>query len=740
MNMLANRPDPGLGPLPVLPSFDAREPVADAASDLSIGFVLGLIKRWKWLIGGWVLAVMVVVVLVTTGLKPRYRADATVLLDTRVEHISDVKSVESGPLPAGVADPAIARSEVKILQSSLIAERVINQLQLATNPDFQAQPSAIGSLLRLIGLSKAPAPASPELARQRLLDEYARRLNVFNDGRSFTFTISFEAGDAALAAAIANAHVATYLADQQALKQSAGQRASGMLTSELARLRGELDAKQAQVLQLRARGDLITNRGATVTAQQLADVNGQLTIAQGVTADKMARLAQARAGGGEAQSTVLNSQLIQKLRADQADANANLVDLQSRFGANYPAVQAARARVDNIGRLIGGETGRIVRSLQDDASIAQRQEQVLRGQLAELKRQAVEQDSANAKLNQLEAEAKSTQTVYDGLFAREREIEGQTGAETPDARLVSPAAVPEHPFFPNPPLFMALGLVVSAVSGVGIAWGLDKRGNGIDAPEQLESSLPIPPMERIPLVSRRALRGRELADLVVDEPRSEYAEAVRSLRADILVANGGEPPRSIAVTSSLPQEGKTGLALALARSLASFGLQVLLVDADLRRPKIAVTARVVVHSPGLVGVLQGRASVAESVVDDAVVNLSILAPEERSDSVQDLLAGPRLPAMLDQARRSYDVVVIDTPAAGAVSDALLIARHVDCNLLVVRWHTTPASIVQQVARRFDMRGLRLTGTVLNGVNEGKMARTSPDRARMRKSVQDYRRP
>ena len=166
---------------------------------------------------------MIGVFAVTAGLKPRYKADATILLDTRTEHVSDVKSVESGPLPVGVADPAVARSEVKILQSPLIAERVIDQLDLSHNPDFQSHPGAVHSLLQLAGLASTPPPVSPQAARQRLVDEYERRLNVFNDGRSFTFTVSFEAGDPALAAAIVNAHAALYLADQQALKRDANQ-------------------------------------------------------------------------------------------------------------------------------------------------------------------------------------------------------------------------------------------------------------------------------------------------------------------------------------------------------------------------------------------------------------------------------------------------------------------------------------------------------------------------------------
>lgn len=735
MNMVANRPGTALTPVAAGPAFEPREAGVETGSDFSVGFVLGLIGRWKILILAWIAVIMVGVFMLTTSLKPLYRADATVLLDTRLEHVSDVKSVVSGPLTT--PDPAVARSEVKILQSSLIAERVIDRLNLTDNPDFQLRPGALSTLLRLIGLSSGTRPVSAAVARQRMLDEYARRLSVFNDGRSFTFSVAFEAGDPVLAAQVANLHVELYLADQRALKQNAGQRASGTLATELTRLRAELDAKQAQILQLRASDDLITSRGSTITAQQLADVNGQLVIAQASSADKAARLAQARNGGADAQTTVLNSNLVQKLRESQAEAQASLADLSSRFGANYPPVQATRARAADLSARIAAETGRIVRSLQDDAAIAKRQEQALAAQLNELRQQAIAQDRSSARLTQLEQEARSTQTVYDGLFSRQREIEGQNGSEAADARLVSPAAVPEKPFFPNPPLFLALAFVMSSVSGVGVAWALDKRGSGFNVPEDLEAELPIPPMERVPMVSRSVLHGHPMADLVVDEPRSEFAEAIRSLRADVLVANGGQAPRTIAITSSLPKEGKTTLALALARSMASFGLQVLLVDADLRHPQVAANARVSARTPGLLAVLQGRATLGDAVMDDAVLNLSLLVPEAATPAVQDLLAGPRLPALLDQAQRSFDVVIVDTPPAGAVSDALLIARHMDCNLLVVRWRSTPAAIVQAIARRFDTRGLRLSGTVLNAVNEKAVARSSPERARMRRSVQEY---
>jgi capsular exopolysaccharide synthesis family protein len=207
-----------------------------------------------------------------------------------------------------------------------------------------------------------------------------------------------------------------------------------------------------------------------------------------------------------------------------------------------------------------------------------------------------------------------------------------------------------------------------------------------------------------------------LPDQVAARPKSLAAEAVRTLR-NTLVLRGETVPRLLAVTSSLPGEGKTSVALALARSLASSGHRVLLVEADLRRRTLAQLSRNRAVEKGVIGVLQGDYPMNEAVVVDRTTSLlHILPAEDEAVAPQDLLVRDRFGKMMTMAGGMYDHVIVDTPPVGAVSDALLIGRFVDVTLLVVRADTTPRECVAATVRAFEEAGLPIAGTVLNGTD------------------------
>jgi len=599
-----------------------------------------------------------------TGLKPRYRAQAVLLLNTRVEHLSDLKSVVSGPLPA-IPDPNVARGEVEVLQGRLLAGRVIQQLGIEDSPDLEPHESLMQKIELLLGdrlglpTASSTQPRSAERRLNDAIDAYLKRFEAFNDGRSFTLDLSYTSTDPERAALVVNTHADAYLADQRDLKHRAAERAAAWLQNEVGTLRAELEQKERVIRDLREEAGLIGSTGnggaATALERQVTDLATALA---------------------KAQADIATHQYL----GHQHEADLNRV-------------------------------------------------------LTELQRKRDQQARIGAKVEDLERDAQSTRSVYETLLSRLGQIQAQVGAEDADARLISPAAAPVLPSFPNLPLFSCVALIVSATLGTALAWLLEThRRRHITELSDLEC-IDLTVLEAIPYVSRRKRRRRCLADLLVDEPKSMLAEKIRALRGDIARLQRGKGPRVLAITSALPGEGKTVTSLLLGRSMAAAGLQVLLIECDLRRPTAARQIGLKIKGPGLVAALRDGVSLAAATADDPHSSMRLLGAEQSVERPQDLLGGDALSRLLTEARGLYDYVIVDTPPLGAVSDAVLVAPHADATFLVVRWQTTPLAAVKAVVSNLARYDLCVSGVVLNATDLKRA--TPPELASMYRAGLSY---
>lgn len=721
--------------------------------DLSLSSLVGLCRRHVVLIAIWVLVGMASALALIMSLQPRYRAEAMLMLDSRVQHLSNLESVISSPFTTSDPTP-IMSSEVQVLESPELARRVIEQLDLEHKPSFQSKQSALDAAINnaldhLRSLCHQVLPAScalstptipgAKLGKLQLINGYLRRLSVFNDGKSLTILVSFEDGDPETAALVANTHAQLYVADQRAFKRQAAERGLAWIERELSRLGTGLDVKEREMAQFREVSGLIAAQGSTLTAQQVSEIGTQRALAQAELAQRLARLASSNAatkrGAAAVQSDVLNSPLIQRLREQQSVAQQELAALEKRLGSDHPSLQQMRARIDEVALKVASETSHVIASSNSDVEMAQRRLAILESALAKLQQELIEQHRAASRLAEMERDVSAARTVYQNLLSRRQELAAQAGTEDADARLVSPAVEPLLPFFPKRTMLLSVALLLTGVSGVGLAFVVDRPERGIEIPSRLDGvvgtasgqvSSPLPfVMQSLPFVTRTVRGERSLPDYMLDAPKSEFAEAVRGLRGDVARIGRGTPPQVIAITSALPEEGKTTVALALARSMAA-RLNVLLIDGDLRRPKIS--SMIGVHSAdrGLLSVLGGRHSLEDAIIQDPRSALSILTPEQRVAMPQDWLGSVGFVLLLNVARRIYHAIIIDTPPQAIVSDAFLIAPRADATILTVRSRSTPASIVRLAWQEFYKRDMPLAGMFLNAVDQRAVARNDPD--------------
>ena len=691
-----------------------------------------------------------------TLLPVSFTATAAVMIEVRKPSLSDL------PTTTGtVATDAVAvRTQVDILRSADLARRVVRQLHLTDLPSFAPHPGRLARLAAAVrgwvGMSAPTGPLSLS-EREELAAAILRGITtVVNDGRSYVIDLDVRlaaphgaepAPTRALAARIANAVADEYVQFTRQMKAENLRQANAFFDERMATLADKLRTAQHAVQAYRAANGLIEDRAAsgegrpvTVAAQQLAQLNISLIAATADRAQREASLEQIAAalgGRGDLASVpeVIGSPLVQHLRAQQAELGAHEANLAVSSGSANPELRAIRASQADVAAKIAAETAKIAGSLRSAVEAARGRESALRAQLALLQSQVAMQGQTEVRLNELKDEADTARVIYASYLKRAEETANEIDMQSPDAMVVSVAAIPLAPSPPTHRQMAAACLVLGFLAAAFVTLLRERLTAGLRTAEQLEAALGIGLLGLLP-TQRHAAEELRLTDR-----QSVLFEAVASVRAVIRLNTRELPAQVIMVTSALPDEGKTFFATALARQAARADERVLLLDCDLRRPKIFVTAGVAPAGDGRRGAVRGvrrrTAAVGRRAHPPAVRNgtppvltitpdpLSPLhlaaAPRGRHASPQDLFASAGLAALLAELRQRYDLIVLDTPPVLAVSDARVLAQAADATVMVVRWGKTPPALVSAALATLRAGGARFAGAVLTRVNPRKLA-------------------
>ncbi|MEW6090629.1 MAG: polysaccharide biosynthesis tyrosine autokinase [Pseudomonadota bacterium] len=702
-------------------------------------FYLTLRKRLGLILGvafGLTALVMVAVLQQT----PLYTATAQVLLDRQKMQVTDMEAVISG-LPA---DSATVDSEVEILKSRALAERVVDRLNLVEDPEFNdALREAsflrwldprflIRELLALV--SAEPAPLTDEMRaraeRDRVVDVLLQRLDITRQRLTYVINLSVTSEQPAKAARIANAYAETYILDQLEAKFDATRQANEWLSRRLGELRQQVRDSERAVEIFRSEQGLESSSGVTVSEQQLSELNAQLILARTALAEaraKYERARQIRASGGsiESMADVVQSGTISNLRQKQAELARELANLSSRYGPRHPEVVNAEAQRRDIDAQIGAEISRIIGSLQNNVSVAETRVASLEQSLRDIRGETGESGQAMVQLRELEREAAANRAVYESFLNRFKETSQQQDLQVPDSRIISPATAPLSPSYPRKALSLALALVLSAMLGVGLAFLLEHLDNGMTTARDVEEALTLPHLVSVPLVpAEKGTGGKPLKphDYLIQKPLSAFSESLRSLRSALQLSNVDNPPKVILFTSALPSEGKTTTSVSFARAAAASGLKVVLVDCDLRHPSVHKTFGLATPTAGLVELLAERLDPEAVMVEDEKTSLRILPIATGTANPPDLMASSQMHLLIDRLRQDYDLVVLDSAPVLPVSDSRVLSRLADETVFVVRWSDTPKDAAQSAIRELRLYQSNIAGVILVAVDASKQAK------------------
>ena len=726
-------------PVAGMPTGKWQQPAVDLREMARI-----LRRRWK-MVAAAPLALITIALIYIMSAPTLYTATSTVLVDPRRANVVDSSQTV---LSNFGTDDATIESQTLLIQSVAILQRVVDKLKLTADPEFIPTPGLLDPIRRLFSGTGPADGANPEdAAKARSIEILQKRMKVTRQGTTFLVDINVSSEVPRNAATIANAVADAYFEEQVRAKYDATKIAASWLNSQIDTLKSRVVTSEQAVQDFRSANNLAVSQGVTVNDQQITDLNNKLIAARVQTAEARAKYDQVQdlsksgsdPGGINA---AITSDMITKLRTQYADIAKNEADLSSKYGPRHPLVANVRAQLQDTQRLIDEEIRRILDSTRHDYDVARSREASLQQSLDQLQGVSSLSGQAQVRLHELQREAEANRTLYESYLARYKETSAQESLEMPDSRVVTRASVPIRPSSPKTLLILGLSLMLGLGSGSVLAFLADYLDRRIKTLEQAEAVSGVPALAAIPLVNSRELaalakRGRDelnrydprttrllppplqppLMRYAVDEPGTFFAEAIRSVRLAIQRTMRIQPDKVVLVTSALDNEGKTTLAANLALSLATLGIRTLLVDGDLRNPKL--TRALCPHADaGLLEVATGQSRLEQAILFDRSSGLSILpSPAVKNvDIVTELMFSEKIIDILDHLRQRYELIIIDSPPIVPLVDGRALAELADRIVLALAWDQTPQEVVSHSLDLLSPVHDRILGTVLTRVD------------------------
>jgi polysaccharide biosynthesis transport protein len=707
-----------------LPSTRTSVPQDKAERGFDLWEILNFCWReWKFMAAVFA-AVLIVGTVYTLRQIPLYTAAADVLLDPRKEKAAGADAILSD---AYNDTYLMIESQMAIIRSTVFLRRVVEKEHLVSDPEFGSGASRGPGTGDESSQSKSKDDGSipPDVARSiGALKGAVSVKGGSQDQLSYLLSISVTSKDPERAARLANAVADAFVVDKLDARFEAAKRASAWLSDRLVELRGQLRASEEAVAHFRDEHGLIQSTGnTTLNQQQLSELNAKLVTARTDAAEKKAKvdlLASIEAKGGNAQSLPDSDKLgaMASLRDQEAKISQQESELLTRYGNTHPLVVNVRAQRHDIERAIAVETQRVASGIKNDYELAKGRVAALQRSLQEVTGQTSLDDTTAIQLRELERTAAVNKSLFEDFLQRAKITEEQSKFEAREARVITPA-VQGGLSYPNKSRLMMLTVLLGLLLGVGGAYAKEMLDAGFTSTRQVEDLLELPVLSSVSRMDERdlAIDGNAipLPFYPAIRPSSRYGESVRSLRTGIQMADVDSPPKIVQITSAIPNEGKTTLALAIAASAAAAGLTVLFIDADLRR---ASASRVLgmEKNEGLVDLLLGKAEAKNLMQMHRMGRFWCLPAGSKTQNPPDLLGSERMKSLVEGFRKAFDLVVIDTPPAEPVIDPVVVAKLADKLVFVVRWGSTTREIVKRSVQRFSGHR-KVAGIAFNLVND-----------------------
>ena len=609
-------------------------------------------------------------------------------------------------------------TEVAILQSDSLLLSVARQMKLQDNPDFLEV--------------KGPVPHTSlddPTVRDAVVSLLQGTLSVQLVPKTDIIRLGYTNINPKLATDIVNTVISTYIHRSYQTRFDSTQRVSQFLQGQLDDLKQQVETSQEQLIPLQRKLGILgfdpNHNQISSEVEDLSRAAGQARLAR-IIAESRYRIISGMdpdtiTGTIENTPGTVPGEL-NALRGQIASARANYAQLTSTLGPNHPQAKALRAQIDQLEREIASEQNRLLVQAKETYIAAKANEEQTDATLEQQKSEAYKLGDALIDYQLRQREFETNRTLYESLNQRLRTAGVQAGLESLDIEIVDQAQMPANPVVQNQTSTILSTLVFSLLGGVVVAFLLESLDTGLRGVAEIEQITELPSLAVIPRARRSS--AEEAAQLttaqrnvaVLSKPKSQFAEAFRSLRTSLMLSTAGHPPRIMLFTSATPSEGKTTAATNLAAVLAQGDARVLLVDADLRRPNVhhrfGLNGRV-----GLTTLLTGATTLEQTIQHvPEIPNLDVISSGPVPPLPTEMLASESMRALLERLSGLYTHVIIDSPPILSVTDGVILSRQADAVVLVVRHGKSSKHVVRRARDLLLRSGAFITGIVLNAID------------------------
>ena len=670
-------------------------------------------SRWRWVLIGGVALGAIAGILITAFMVREYASTARLEITRDTDRVVDIDSVERD---TSVADQEFYQTQYGLLQTKALAERVARELGLADDP----------GMLRMLG-HKELVPAG----RSDLLDPATRSHRVEVMGKALLdhvgvapvrgsrlVDVTAVTPDPALSQRIAQSWSRLFIETNLERRYEASDYARKFLESRLEQMRTRLENSERKAVAFAASQGIImlpsqspppgakdalpSTGDRSLVSDDLVTLNNALAVATAERVQAQSRLTRRP----DATSAALDNVAIDRMREERAQDQADYAKLLQQFEPKYPPALALNAQIQSLDRAILQEEQRVGTSLQQNYQSALKRERMLAARVNGLKGNLTDLRQRSIQYNIYQRDADTNRELYNALLQRYKEIGVAGGVEKNNVTIVDDPKLPDRPSSPKLVVNLLLAMLFGGLAGVGVAAGLDQIDEAIGDPAETEAKLGHPLLGTVPRVKH------ETPLEAFENPRSPLVEAYLAIEAALELSTSRGTPKSLAVTSTRPREGKSITALALAQALARTRRKIVLVDADLRAPSVHRFFDLANDGPGVSNFLAGSSDLDRIVRPSGTEGLFLITAGPHPPNAADLLTGPRLAELITRLQERFDHVIVDCSPVIGLADAPLVAAAVEGVVFVVEARAIQAGAAKRALQRLETAQANVVGIAL----------------------------
>ncbi len=687
---------------------------------------LNVILRRKWILITFFIAIVTTVTIGTFIKKPIYKSTITIKIDKENPNILTFKDVVN----LEKIEDDYYQTQYKILKSRNLAKRVIRTINLTSYPEFLNFNKSKESIGKSDLLDKHNNSLDDDKITPELIDTFIKRIEVSPIQKSRLVNVSFQSADPFLAAKVSNAIGDAFIELNIESKFQATNQAKMWLEKQLDEMKAKVEQSEEKLNEYAAKNGIIfldksedgkgkITDNENIVNKRLSELSSELTAATADRINKEALYREMNSGEQESSSVVLNNPLMLELKKTYASLDAEYNQMLKIYKPDYPKMVRLQEQINQIKKKMDTETKRIISSVRKDYEVAVKRENQLKATFNSLKNEALSLNERAIQYQILKREADTNKELYNGLLQRLKETGVSASLTASNIQILDKAEIPKKPFKPNWPLNIMLSIVVGLFGGIGLAFFAEYLDDTIKTPEDVEKKVYLPPLGLVPNFAedKSPIQVEHVSHVDSSLPISE---AYRSIRTFLLLSSGGKPPRVMMITSPNRGEGKTTTSINTAISLTQSSYKVLLIDADMRKPRLHKIFELD-NTVGISTYLSGNIDISDGLIKlTDIKNLHIITSGPIPPNPAELLSSYKFRELIQNVYSDFNFIIIDTPPVLGIADPLIVSRQTDGVILIVRSGKSAKHAVRETKRIIEGVNAKILGVILNSVSQSSM--------------------